>query len=152
MARKFTIFPLFYFVFEGKFQAQAPQAAYSRKGDLTEGFNFCVTILGGVYLEGLIHGGAYFRNFTVPCLGPGKMNLAGLGIIQISFKTFKLRNHQYGISALVSQTSFGGETSCSVAKCRLFSRTKNFYSASLSLVRQKPGYEITKSSAIRYNI
>ena len=28
--------------------------------------------------------------------------------------------HQYGISALVSQTSFGGETSSSVAKCRLF--------------------------------
>ena len=22
---------------------------------------------GGLYLEGLIHGGAYFRNFTVPC-------------------------------------------------------------------------------------
>ena len=29
--------------------------------------------------------------------------------------------HRYGISALVSQTSFGGETSDSVAKCRLFS-------------------------------
>ena len=26
---------------------------------------FCVTSLGGLYLEGLIHGGAYFRNFTV---------------------------------------------------------------------------------------
>ena len=30
--------------------------------------------------------------------------------------------HQYGISALVSQTSFGGETSGGVAKCRLFSQ------------------------------
>ena len=30
--------------------------------------------------------------------------------------------HQYGISALVSQTSFGGETSGSVAKCQLFSK------------------------------
>ena len=30
--------------------------------------------------------------------------------------------HQYGISALVSQTSFGGKTSGSVAKCRLFSQ------------------------------
>ena len=28
--------------------------------------------------------------------------------------------HQYGISALVSQTSFGGETRGSVTKCRLF--------------------------------
>ena len=26
---------------------------------------FCVTGLGGLYLKGLIHGGAYFRNFTV---------------------------------------------------------------------------------------
>ena len=30
--------------------------------------------------------------------------------------------HQYGISALVSQTSFGGKTSGSVAKCRVFSQ------------------------------
>ena len=27
---------------------------------------FCVTSLGGLYLEGLINGGAYFRSFTVP--------------------------------------------------------------------------------------
>ena len=30
--------------------------------------------------------------------------------------------HQYGISAFVSQTSFGGKTSGRVAKCRLFSQ------------------------------
>ena len=30
--------------------------------------------------------------------------------------------HQYGISALVSQTSFGKETSSRIAKCRLFSQ------------------------------
>ena len=30
--------------------------------------------------------------------------------------------HQHGISAYVSQTSFGGETSGSVVKCRLFSQ------------------------------
>ena len=33
-----------------------------------------------------------------------------------------MTRHQYGISALVCQTSFGGETSGSVAKCRLFSQ------------------------------
>ena len=33
-----------------------------------------------------------------------------------------MTRHQYGISELVSQTSFGGETSGSVAKCRLFSQ------------------------------
>ena len=26
---------------------------------------FCIASLGGLYLEGLIHGGAYFRNVTV---------------------------------------------------------------------------------------
>ena len=36
--RKFNIFALFYFVFEGKFQVQAPRGAYIRRGDLTEGF------------------------------------------------------------------------------------------------------------------
>ena len=69
MGRKFTIFALFYFVFEGKFQVQA--APGGRGGLYSEGgFNggfFCVTILGGLYLGGLIHGGAYFRNFKVCC-------------------------------------------------------------------------------------
>ena len=27
--------------------------------------DFCVTRLGGLFLEELIHGGAYFQNFTV---------------------------------------------------------------------------------------
>ena len=34
--------------------------------------------------------------------------------------------HQYGISALVSQTSFFGETTGGVAKCRLFSQANLF--------------------------
>ena len=34
--------------------------------------------------------------------------------------------HQYGISAFVSQTSFGGKTSGSVAKCRLFFQASDF--------------------------
>ena len=58
MGRKFTIFALFYFVFEGKFQVQAPRGAYIQRGDLTEGF---LSYDFGT----LIHGGAYFRNFTV---------------------------------------------------------------------------------------
>ena len=37
-------------------------------------------------------------------------------------KIWVVTRHQYEISALVSQTSFGGETSGSVAKCRLFSQ------------------------------
>ena len=59
VGNKFTVLALFYFVFEGNF----PRGAYIWRGDLTE--DFCVTGLGGLYLEGLTHGGAYFRNFTV---------------------------------------------------------------------------------------
>ena len=49
---KFAIFALFYFVFEGKFQVQAPRGAYIRRSDLTEGFlryDFGWLIFGGVY-------------------------------------------------------------------------------------------------------
>ena len=52
MGRKFTIFALFYSVFEGKFQVQASRGAYIRRNDLTEGFShYC--------FGGLIIGGAY---------------------------------------------------------------------------------------------
>ena len=46
---KFNVFALFYFVFGGAIQRRV----------------FCVTGLGGLYLERFIHGGAYFRNFAV---------------------------------------------------------------------------------------
>ena len=36
--KKLTVFTLFYFVFEGNFQIQAPGEAYVWRGDLTEGF------------------------------------------------------------------------------------------------------------------
>ena len=35
---KFTVFSLFYFVFEGNFPSTSPWGAYIRRGDLTEGF------------------------------------------------------------------------------------------------------------------
>ena len=62
---KFNVFALFYFAFESNFPSTSPWRAYIWRGDLTEGF--LPYQLGGliIYLEGLIHGGAYFRNFTV---------------------------------------------------------------------------------------
>ena len=50
--RKFTVFALFYFVFEGNFQVQAPRGAYIWWGDLTESFL-------RYEFGGLISGGAY---------------------------------------------------------------------------------------------
>ena len=40
--------------------------------------------------------------------------------IRSTTQIWVVTRHQYGISVLISQTSFGRETSCSVAKCRLF--------------------------------
>ena len=61
---KFTVFALFYFVFEGNFPSTSPRGAYIWSRDLTEGFlryRIGGLISGGAY----IHGGAYFRNYTV---------------------------------------------------------------------------------------
>ena len=49
---KFTIFALFYFVFEGNFPSTNPWGAYIWRGDLTEGFL-------SYQFGGLIFGGAY---------------------------------------------------------------------------------------------
>ena len=58
---KFTVFALFFFVFEGNIPVTSPRGAYIWRGDLTEGF-----LRYG--FGRLIHGGAYFRNFTVTLL------------------------------------------------------------------------------------
>ena len=57
---KFTIFALFYFVFEGNFPSTSPRRAYIWRGDLTEGF-FVLLVWGayiwrGLYMERLIFG------------------------------------------------------------------------------------------------
>ena len=69
MGRKFTVFALFYFVFEDNFKVQAPLGAFIWRGDLTEGF--CVTSWAGAYIwrashmEGVVFG--ILRYFAVGC-------------------------------------------------------------------------------------
>ena len=54
---KFTVFALFYFVFEGNFPGTSPRGAYI--------WNAKNPLLNRPYrFGGLIFGGAYFRNFT----------------------------------------------------------------------------------------
>ena len=57
---KFTVFALFYFVFEGNFPSTSPRGAYIWRGDLTEGFlryRFGGLIFGGAYTWwGLFYG------------------------------------------------------------------------------------------------
>ena len=53
VGRKFTVFALFYFVFEGNFPSTSPRGAYIWRGDLTEGFlhyRFGGLIFGGAYI------------------------------------------------------------------------------------------------------
>ena len=63
-----------------------------------------------------------------PDLGSASDWLCGVGnliqAIRGTTQIWGLTRHQYGIFVLVSQTSFGGKTSGSVAKCRLFSQAK----------------------------
>ena len=49
---KFTVFALFYFVFENNFPSISPRGAYIWRGDLTEGFL-------SYWFGGLTFGGAY---------------------------------------------------------------------------------------------
>ena len=61
LGRKFTVFSLFYFVFEGNFQVQAPRG-WAGRLYLERGFK------GGFFalrVWGLIFRGAYFWNFMV---------------------------------------------------------------------------------------
>ena len=71
VGRKFTVFALFYFVFEGNFPSTSPWGAYIWRGYLTEGF-LCHEI-GGLYFGGaftwrglfLEFYGIYFFGFLV---------------------------------------------------------------------------------------
>ena len=64
VGRKFTVFALFYFVFEGNFQVQAPGGGggtYIWRGDLTEGF-LHYEFGGGYIWRGLYVKGLTFRS------------------------------------------------------------------------------------------
>ena len=56
---KFTIFALFYFVFEGNFPSTNPWGAYIWRGDLTEGF-LSYQFKGLIIWRGLYMGGLTF--------------------------------------------------------------------------------------------
>ena len=76
---------MFYFVFEGNFQVQTPGGFVLWMGDLTEGF--LRYEFWGLYLEGLIHGVAYFRNFKVitTFLRPKQPNRYYVSLMQTGF-------------------------------------------------------------------
>ena len=60
---EFTVFALFYFVFEGNFPSTSPRGGLYLDGLFNVGF-FALPVWGACIWRGLVHGGAYFRNFT----------------------------------------------------------------------------------------
>ena len=89
---------------------------------------------------------------------PCELDSASDWLNQISHAAWPIRSttqfwlvtrHQYGISALVFQTSFGGETSGSVAKCRLFSQAISTTSYYLWYISREP-YHFSKIQTINY--
>ena len=82
---KFTVFALFYFVFEGNFPSTSPRGAYIWRGDLTEGFlryRFGGLIFGraytwrGLFLE--FYGILIAQRKVNSCLKPALAQLAAL--------------------------------------------------------------------------
>ena len=76
---KFTIFALFYFVFEGNFPSTSSPGAYIWRSDLTEGF--LRYRFGGcthVYLEGLIFG-------ILRCMMHKSCHISFIAVLEIIF-------------------------------------------------------------------
>ena len=91
---KFTVSALYCFVFEGNFPSTSPPGGLYLEGRFNGGF-FALPvweayIWKGLYVEGLIFGGAYFLNFTVKVKSlksnNTKINLWG---IKIKIRVFK---------------------------------------------------------------
>ena len=84
---KFTIFALFYFVFEGNFPSTSIRGAYIWRGDLTEGFL-------RYRLRELIFGGAYtWRCLFSEFYGISRAIMGPLWLLKICGCEFQLVGH-----------------------------------------------------------
>ena len=63
VGRKFTVFAFFYFVFEAISKYKPPGGLYL-EGQFNGGF-LALRVCGAYIWEGPLHGGAYFRKYTV---------------------------------------------------------------------------------------
>ena len=89
----------------GQFSKYKPPGAYIWRGDLTGGF--CVTNLRGLYLELLIHGGSYFRNFTVAHLYLLYDDIYSVPIWITSFRRFwyKYQIHLHRVQVRIGRST-----------------------------------------------
>ena len=76
---KFTVFALFYFVFEGNFQVQARRGAYIWRGELTESFlryEFRGLIFSGANTPRGLFSEFYGTLLSSPAPGPKTIDLS----------------------------------------------------------------------------
>ena len=62
---KFTVFALFYFVFEGNISSTSPRGAYIWRGDLTKGF-LCYRFRGLIFGEAYTQRGLCSEFYGIP--------------------------------------------------------------------------------------
>ena len=79
---------VFVFCIRGQIPSTSPPGAYIRRGTITEGF--LRYDFGDLYLEGLTHGGTYFRNFTVSAYLPGQYKKS----CRLCFFSLPVKKHQ----------------------------------------------------------
>ena len=72
--------------------------------------------------------------------------------IRSTTQTWVVTHHQYWISALVSQTSFGGETIVSIAKCWLFSQANKIPVVEILWIKVQQKIELDCFVSWRYTI
>ena len=72
--------------------------------------------------------------------------------IRSTTQTWVVTHHQYWISALVSQTSFGGETIVSIAKCWLFSQANKIPVVEILWIKVQQKIELDCFVSCRYTI
>ena len=72
--------------------------------------------------------------------------------IRSTTQTWVVTHHQYWISALVSQTSFGGDTIVSIAKCWLFSQADKIPVVEVLWIKVQQKIELDCFVLRRYSI
>ena len=72
--------------------------------------------------------------------------------IRSTTQTWVVTHHQYWISVLVSQTSFGGETIVSIAKCWLFSQADKIPVVEILWIKVQQKIELDCFVSWRYSI
>ena len=104
---KFTIFALFYFVFEGNFPSTSPRGAYIWRGDLTEGF-LCYWIGGPIFGGAYTWTGLFLEFYGTPIHPPLEGTDRKLGSRKGCFKGFRQKNRG-SRNLLIQRGGVGGK-------------------------------------------